>query len=75
MVFGEIEKKLCRLIHAENQDDAERNALLSECNNEIGSGADMADGGVYDNHGEVHYSIKKCVVVNASQVELMSQFL
>ena len=73
---GEYEKTSITLVKGINEQEAMQEALLAECHcTEDDGGLDWADGGVYDLHGEFHYSVRNCTLVNQDHVAILSQYI
>ncbi len=71
---GEYEKASDSLCQAENEDEAERNALLGECHDDA-EDLEWADGGVYDCGGEFHYKVRSCELVAPEDVTVLKKYM
>lgn len=70
---GEYETWTTVTLAAANQEDAERQALLQSCHHEEGAGAEFADNGIYDRHGEVHYSVRGVTQLTPEDAETLKR--
>ena len=72
---GEYEKRVTKLIHAENEDEACTNALTGECHGCIESGtAEWTDNGIADLGWEFHYSIDSCKEVPSEHAKILKTY-
>ncbi len=71
---GEYELSSASLRTAEDEDEAKRSALLGECHYDE-EYVQWADGGVYDCHGEFHYSVRTCKEVTPEDAEMMAKYM
>lgn len=73
---GEYEKSNIVLVKAITEEEARKEALLSECHGSLDDdNLEWSDRGIYDLHGQFHYSVNNCVLVSCNHVAIVSQYI
>jgi hypothetical protein len=78
IVYGETTRHTGALISANNHEEAEEAALLSACLGDVDLGDAHWDDdrkGIYDAHGEFHYSVVRCAEVPPEHLAIMKKYL
>lgn len=71
---GDYETQLTAVVKASSVAEAEKLALEGVLHHELGNGAYEADNGIYDRHGEVHYSIQSVNRLDPEEALILKRF-
>ena len=74
IVIGNYEKSSKKIVEASTDDEARKTALWGECHFEPRED-DYENDGVYDCHGEWHYSVASCVEIAPEHTEILRSYL
>lgn len=72
---GEYENSALSLVKASSENEACKVALLNQCHNDIGDGAEWIDSGISDCFGEFHYTIRGCLSVPEMDFHVLNKYI
>jgi hypothetical protein len=72
--IGESEKIIHKLVSSTSETDAVESAHLSECYCNVGEGAEWSGSTLYDCHGEIGYSLKGSIQIEAKDIDTIKKY-
>lgn len=70
---GDYEKNTHGIVNADTEEEARRNALVSECHYDV-ENLEWSDRGVYDWGYEFHYSVRSCTEIPYWDFEVLGKY-